>query len=132
MLPLHQILSRLTDPDTVNLIHHDVPFPSVTDNDYLHQTAVEILHILQNKKNKILSLAFGNPTTNAFIELPQVLKWATSQNNNTSPLIVVPKIGPVSSPRVTHNVTPSETVQHNNVVPLIVPKNNHVSSPKVH
>ena len=120
------------DACTVELIPHDVPFPLVTADEYLHQAAVDIPKVLQNKNNKIPSFTFGNHRTNAFIQLAQVLKRATNQNENSTPLIVVPKRDPLSSLRVIHNVAPSKMVRHNNVVPLVVPNNNPVSSPRVH
>ena len=122
---------RPIDADTVKFIPHDTPFPSVTVNDYLHQAAAEILHILQ-KNHKIPSVTFEHPTTNAFIQLTQILKRSTIPVQYTSLSTVVPNSNPVSSPRVTHNVAPLGTVQHNKMVSLAVPKNNPVSSPRVH
>ena len=78
------------------------------------------------------SLIFGHPTTNAFIQLIQIIKQSITPVQYTSPLTVVPNSDPVSSLRVTHNVAPLGTVKHNNMVPLIVPKNNPVSSLRVH
>ena len=55
---------------------------------------------------------------------------------STSPLNVVLKSDPVSSLRMNQNVAALETVHNNNIVPLVVPKNNQVSfqvsSPRVH
>ena len=120
------------DADTVEFIPHEIPFPSVTADDYLRQVTTDILHILQNPQNKISSLTFGSPTTNAFIHLARILKRSTTPSQRKSPLTVVPKSDPVSSPRVNHNVAPLSKVQHINMVPLAVPKNNPVSSPRVH
>ena len=116
----------------MELTPHKIPLPSVTADEYLHQATTNILHILQNPQNKIPSLTFGSPTTNVFIQLARILKRSTTSTQSISPLIVVPKSDPISSPRVTHNVAPLGTVQHNNNVPLTVPKNDLISSPRVH
>ena len=65
-------------------------------------------------------------------QLARILKQSTTPTPSTLSLTVVPKSDLVSSPRMTHNVATLGTVQYNNMVPLAVPKNNHVSSPRVH
>ena len=102
--------------DTVEFIPHNISFPSVTPDNYLHQVAEDILHALQKTKNKISTLTFGNPTTNEFVHLSQILKRAITQSFlipdiDDRPPLLVSNNNPVSSPRVTLNVAPLEMVQ---------------------
>ena len=64
---INSLLGRATGADTIEFMPRDVPFPSVTADEYIYQATTDILHILQNKNDKILSLTFGKPITNAFI-----------------------------------------------------------------
>ena len=120
------------DADNVKLIPQNFSFPSVTADDYMNQAATYILHILPNKNNKIRFLNFRNPTTNDFIQFTQILKRSITPIEYTKPFTVVPESDHVSSPRVTHNIAPSEMVQHRTMVPLVVPKNIPISSPRMH
>ena len=65
--------------DTVEFSPTTTPFPQVTTHDYLRQAAADILAILQEPQKIILSLEYVSPTTNAYIQLAQMLKRATKQ-----------------------------------------------------
>jgi hypothetical protein len=53
---------------TVHFFPEKIPFPKVTSADYLHQTAKDMLHLLQTKLDpKTNSLSFGPPISNAFL-----------------------------------------------------------------
>ena len=68
--------SRCWDVLTLDWFPHTVPFPTVTANDYLKQTADDMLSLLQAKTTKASPLAFGSPITNAFIQVAQILRRA--------------------------------------------------------
>ena len=65
--------------DTVEFFPVTTPFPKVATEDYLRQAAKDILDILQEPQKIIPSLQYGSPTTNAYIQLAQILKRATRQ-----------------------------------------------------
>ena len=65
--------------DTVQFFPAATPFPQVTTDDYLRQAAADILAILQEPQKSIPSLEYGSATTNAYIQLAQILKRATKQ-----------------------------------------------------
>jgi hypothetical protein len=82
--------SRCWDVLTVDWFPHTVPFPTVTNDDYLRQTADDMLSLLQSKRTHQSPLAFGSTTRNAFIQIAQLLRRATQP----------PATAPVSEPRV--------------------------------
>jgi hypothetical protein len=58
---------------------HNVPFPKVTADEYLCQTAADMLTLIQDKTaHPIPSLTYGSNITNAYIQIAQVLKRATA------------------------------------------------------
>ena len=63
-------ISRCWDVLTLDWFLHTVPFRTVTADDYLKQTADNMLSLLQSKTTKASPLAFGSPITNAFIAAP--------------------------------------------------------------
>ena len=65
--------------DTEEFFPTTTPFPKVTTDNYLGQAATDILAILQEPQKSIPSLQYGSQTTNAYIQLAQTLKCATSQ-----------------------------------------------------
>jgi hypothetical protein len=74
--------------------HGDVPFPKVTTDEYLRQTATDMLTLLEDKTtNPIPTLTYGSDITNAYIEIARILKRATA------PPEPVP-LPPVPEPRV--------------------------------
>jgi hypothetical protein len=70
---------RARDALTVDWFPHYVPFPKVMNDEYLRQTATDMLTLLQDQAvNPIPSLTYGSPITNAYIQVAQILKRATS------------------------------------------------------
>jgi hypothetical protein len=69
------------------------PFPKVDTGDYLRQTAVNMLSIIQSRKGSHSPLAFGSTMKKAFIQIAQILRGATKENITSS-------LTPVSEPRV--------------------------------
>jgi hypothetical protein len=59
---------------------HNVPFPHITANEYLRQTANDsMLTLIQDKTTRpIPSLTYGSNITNAYIQIAQILKRATA------------------------------------------------------
>ena len=65
------------DCDTVEFFPHDIPFPSVSLKDHLHQAADDIVNLLtEPPSSTVPSLKAGDPTRNAILELAQLLKRA--------------------------------------------------------
>ena len=65
------------DCDIVEFFPHDIPFPSVSLKDHLHQAADDIVNILtEPPSSTVPSLKAGDPTRNAILELAQLLKRA--------------------------------------------------------
>jgi hypothetical protein len=54
--------------------HNKVPFPKVTANEYLRQTAANMFTLIQDKTaHPIPSLTYGSNITNAYIQIAQIL-----------------------------------------------------------
>jgi hypothetical protein len=59
---------------TVDWFPHNVPFPKVTSDEYLRQTATDMLTLLQDPTtHPIPSLTYGTNITNAYIQIAQIL-----------------------------------------------------------
>jgi len=65
---------------TVDWFPQTIAFPKVTADEYLRQTATDMLTLLQNGNapNPIPSLTYGSRTTNAYIEIARILKRAAA------------------------------------------------------
>ena len=66
------------DALTVDWFPHSIPFPKVSTDDYLRQTADDMLHLLKTKQSNIPNLSYGDKITNAYIHIAQILKRATA------------------------------------------------------
>jgi hypothetical protein len=89
------------DALTVDWFPHTVPFPKVTTDEYLHQTASDMLTLLQGTATRpIPSLTYGSDLTNAYIQIAQILKRATASPAPAAPLPPVPaqRVPPVTPP----------------------------------
>ena len=87
--------------DTVVFFPESIPFPSITSEQYLHQDATNIHAILQLPEKSIPSLTYGSPIINAYIQVAQILKRATSLPISIpAPLPRVPLQDIVPLPRV--------------------------------
>ena len=91
----------IRDTLTVDWFPHNVPFPKVTANKYLRQTAANMLTLIQDKTAHLIpSLTYGSNITNAYIQIAQILKQATACPE-LSPL------PPTPEPRVPIVTTPA-------------------------
>ena len=73
------------DAVTLEWFPHTIPYPTVTHDTYLRQTAEDLLALLkpQNKEN-LSDLTFGSPIFNAYVKIAQILKRATTRPTPTS------------------------------------------------
>jgi hypothetical protein len=89
------------DALTVDWFPHTVPFPKVTPDECLRQTAANLLTIIQDKvAHSIPSLTYGSTVTNACMQIAQILKRATVQPKP-------PLLPPVPEQRVPFLATPA-------------------------
>ena len=89
---------------TVAWFPQNIPIPQVSTEDYLFQTASDMLHILKTKDDTNSStLKFGTPIFNAYRHIAQILKRAT----DPPPAPIIEPSYPASAPRV----EPSPTQQ---------------------
>jgi hypothetical protein len=83
------------DALTIDWFPHQVPFPKVTTDEYLKQTAEDMLTILEDKTSApIPTLTYGADLTNAYIKIAQILKRATA------PPVTTPDTPPATALRV--------------------------------
>jgi hypothetical protein len=84
----------------VDFFPEKIPFPQFSRNDYLKQTAEDMLHLLQdsNDSPSLNPLAFGSPILNAYAEVADILRRAikpTSPPHTTkTAAIPLPQIFP--------------------------------------
>ena len=73
--------------DSIDFFPETIPFPNVTNDQYLRQAAIYIFDILQSPEKNIPLLTYRNTVTNAYVQMTQILKHATLQPINTKPPI---------------------------------------------
>jgi hypothetical protein len=117
---------RVRDVDTVEFFPTIIPFPTITTADYLKQAATDIVTILRNPSNDLPSLSFGDDTTNALVQIAQLLGRAT-----------LPPATPVDPPRVptpVEHTVPSPVHPPRVATPVSPPRvpMTQVSPPRVH
>jgi hypothetical protein len=67
------------DTVTVDSFPYKVPFPKVSTDNYLCQTATDMLTLIHDQvANPVPSLTYGSSITNAYIQIAQMLKRATT------------------------------------------------------
>jgi hypothetical protein len=120
--------NRVRDADTVKFFPHQIPFPSTTTVDYLHQAANDILSLLKNPpKSSFPSLESGNITTNALTKIATMLQRASTRPEPVSPS---PSSNPSpSSPPATIASVPR--VNHQQPTPTLPTPPPQVSAPRV-
>jgi hypothetical protein len=136
--------NRVRDADTVKFFPHQIPFPSTTTTDYLHQAANDILALLKDPpKSSLPSLESGCATNNALTKIATLLQRATKMPapiqpepqspSSISPTAPVPRVeqtklpSPQSSPATP--ITPTPTSRDS--IPLAPPTPTHASAPRV-
>jgi hypothetical protein len=113
--------SRVRDVDTVEFFPATIPFPAVTTEDYLKQAAGDILGILRNPPTNMPYLTYGDATTNALVQIAQLLGRAP-----------LPPPTPVDPPRVQTPLHPPRVptpVQHLLPDPVHPPRVETTASP---
>ena len=110
--------------DTVECFPTTTPFPQVTTDDYLCQAATDILVILQEAQKSTPSLEYGSPTTNAYIQLAQILKRATKQPSTAREPIL-------ETTTPTHIAIPPPRVITTTTKPTMIPTTAPAPSPRV-
>jgi hypothetical protein len=81
------VISGIRDAPIVDWFPHSVPFPKVGTNEYLQQTATDMLVLLQDSTTPpIPSLTYGSSVTNTYIQIAQILKRATASPIPPAPL----------------------------------------------
>jgi hypothetical protein len=90
----------------VDFFPEKIPFPKFTPDDYLKQTAEDMLHLLQApaQSSTVPSLAFGSPILNAYAKVADLLRRATPPPTPV-PLTTPPP--PVSVQRVPEPALPA-------------------------
>ena len=88
------------DALTIDWFPNNVPFPRVNADEYLRQTANNMLTLIRDKAtHPIPSLTYGSNITNAYIQIAQILKRATAPP--------VPTPDPAPEPRVPLTTPPA-------------------------
>jgi hypothetical protein len=104
---------------TVDFFPEKFSFPNFTTDDYLKQTAEDMLHLLQTPRTTSATptLAFGSPILNSYQQIAEILRRAVPPAPApVAPTLVSPP--PVSAQRVPTRLTPTSTVS---VAPQRVP-----------
>ena len=102
--------SRCWDVLTIDWFPHNVPFPTVTSDNYLIQTAVNMLSILQSPTEKNSPLTFGSTIKNAFIQVAYILRRETAPPKSRLPLTIPdsePRLVPTSPPTIPLTIIPA-------------------------
>ena len=107
----------------VNFFPQKVPFPKITNEEYLRQTAEDMLQLLHATKpsHNPNPLTFSAPVLNAFGEVARILGRSVT---NPATLITHKKVSstfPVSAPMVTPFCDALPRVPHFPTAPLRVP-----------
>ena len=90
---------------TVEWFPKVIPFPKVTTDDYLQQTAEDMLVLLQHtNKQQMPTLTFGSNITNTYIHITQILRQATAR---PKPL-PQPAAAPTTTPNLTQPIPAAE------------------------
>ena len=95
------------DTETVDWFPHAIKFPKVSNDDYLKQTATDMLTLLKEKRKQNKTLTYGDPIRNAYAEIAQILTRATEP----------PPLPPAVEPRVLIPPTPTPTEEPRVLLP---------------
>ena len=98
--------------DTVEFFPQQIPFPTITPDTYLWQTAADLLSNLTSKQSPIPDLTYGNKCTNAFIEIAQTLQRDLPPPSQKNIPINQTNLQPTAEPRV----DPTRTDKPNNKI----------------
>jgi hypothetical protein len=93
---------------TVDFFPEKISFPTFTTDDYLKQTAEDMLHLLQTPRTTSATptLAFGSPILNSYQQIAEILRRAVPPAPApVAPTLVSPP--PVSAQRVPTRLPPS-------------------------
>jgi hypothetical protein len=121
---------RVRDALTVDWFPHKVPFPKVGTDEYLRQTATDMLTLLQGTQAQPLpSLTYGSPISNAYIQIAKILKQATALPlpMNQPETLVAPPV-PEQRVPIVHPPALKQRVQPPSALPLLAPSPNPPNS----
>jgi hypothetical protein len=92
----------IRDALTNDWFPHSVPFPKVGTDEYLQQTATDMLALVQDSTMPpVPSLTYGSSVTNAYIQIAQILKRATASPIPPAPLpLILKQRVPMDTPPV--------------------------------
>ena len=82
-------------PTLLNFFSKDIPFPKTTSEDYLLQSASDILTILKSPPTSLPYLQYGDSTKNALVKLSHLIKSAVEHprlQSEHTPAISTPPI----------------------------------------
>ena len=115
----------IRDADTVQFFPKRVPFPKISTEDMLLQSATDILAVLQSPPPSLApTLQYGDEARNAIDHLARLLQRAVQRTKPTlpeKPLAAPPRVGLPSAPRV----DPPTAPQHLNPpasLPRVLPR----------
>ena len=109
----------------VDFFPQKIPFPATTNNDYLRQTAEDMLHLLNDARPSphLNPLSFCDPVLNAFGEVEKILGRAVH-----NPATVIPN-DRVTTPDIAPRVTPHAAAPPTMVFPYSNLPTQHMYSP---
>ena len=116
------------DADTVQFFPKQVPFPKMSTEDMLLQSATDILAILQSPPPSLVpTIQYGDEAKNAIEHLARLLQRAVQKTKPLPP----PKPLPRRSPRIATNALPASLprVVHPTPVPRVQPLSHTPVSP---
>jgi len=112
--------NSIRDAMTIDWFPSTIPFPKVSHDTYLRQTAEDMLSLLQQKeKHPLHQLTYGSTITNAYIQIAQILKRATARPTpapSTTPPAIEPRV-PVPQPVPQPTPAPSPTLNPTPISP---------------
>ena len=69
----------IRDVDTVKFFPTHIPLPYISPDNYLNQSATDILTTLQTTLSIVLSLEYGDRTKNVLVKIVELLVQATQK-----------------------------------------------------
>ena len=111
------------DADTVEIFPKSIPFLKTTSEDYLLQSASDILAILQSPSKSLPYLQYGDSTKNALLQLSQLIKNAVEQpklRSESTPTVRPPPIVATPSIVVPPPLAPLPRVEETVIQPPIM------------
>jgi hypothetical protein len=127
------------DADTVEFFPKSIPFPKTTTEDYLIQSAQDIIQLLKSPPKQLPFLQYGDETKNALIKISEIVQNAVAKPKMTPivPAIETPqvKLSSIPTTRTTKKNVPSlpqaQSSSKKSFPPKQLPKEYTQQSPRV-